>query len=116
MLGGSLIFAGIRIIIAAIAFWAVNNSSLVHLFVYSSREFLLYPLNIYSGSVKLLLTFLIPLGFINFYPAHYFLNKSTNDLFHPIFIYATFPIGVFIYTISLLIWKIGQNAYESAGG
>ena len=116
VLGGSFILAGIRIIIAAIAFWAVNNSSLVHLFVYSSREFLLYPLNIYSGGVRLLLTFLIPLGFINFYPAHYFLNKSTSELFHPYFIFATFPIGLFIYTISLFIWKLGQNAYESAGG
>jgi ABC-2 type transport system permease protein len=116
VLGGSLILAGIRIIIAAIAFWAVNNSSLVHLFVYSSREFLLYPLNIYSGGVRLLLTFLIPLGFINFYPAHYFLGKSTGNLFHPYFIFATFPIGLFIYGISLLIWKYGQDAYESAGG
>ncbi len=116
VLGGSLILAGIRIIIAAIAFWAVNNSSLVHLFVYSSREFLLYPLNIYSGGVRLLLTFLIPLGFINFYPAHYFLGKSTGNLFHPYFIFATFPIGLFIYGVSLIIWRYGQDAYESAGG
>ena len=116
VLGGSLILAGIRIIIAAIAFWAINNNSLVHLFVYSSREFLLYPLNIYSGGVKFLLTFLIPLGFINFYPAHFFLNKSTGDMFHPIFIYSTFPVGVVLYMFSLYIWKIGQDAYESAGG
>ncbi len=114
--GGSLILAGIRIIIAAIAFWAINNSSLVHLFVYSSREFLLYPLNIYSGGVKILLTFLIPLGFINFYPAHFFLNKSTGGLFHPYMIYATLPVGIVLFFASLSIWKLGQNAYESAGG
>ncbi|MCE9501806.1 MAG: ABC-2 family transporter protein, partial [Leptospira sp.] len=77
--GGSMILAGIRIIIGAIAFYAVNNNSLVHLFVFSSREFLLYPLNIYSTSVKFLLTFIIPLGFINFYPAHYFLKKTGPD-------------------------------------
>ena len=116
ILGGSLILAGIRIIIAAIAFWAVNNNSLVHLFVYSSREFLLYPLNIYTGGVRFLLTFLIPLGFINFYPAHYFLNKSPDNLFHPFFIFATLPVGITIFLFSLIIWKFGENAYESAGG
>lgn len=114
--GGSLILAGIRIIIAAIAFWAVNNNSLVHLFVYSSREFLLYPLNIYSGGVRLLLTFLIPLGFINYYPAHYFLNKSSGELFHPYFMYGTFPVGFILFIISIYIWKIGETIYESAGG
>ncbi|MCB1140993.1 MAG: ABC-2 family transporter protein [Leptospiraceae bacterium] len=116
VLGGSGILAGIRIGIAAVAFWAVNNSSLVHLFVYSSREFLLYPLNIYSTGVRFLLTFIVPLGFINFYPAHFFLGKSPENVFHPYFIYGTLPVGIFTYFVSLWFWKLGQNAYESAGG
>jgi len=114
--GGSMILAGIRIIIGAVAFYAVNNNSLVHLFVFSSREFLLYPLNIYSTSVKFLLTFIIPLGFINFYPAHYFLNKSGPGLFHPYFAFLPFPVGVIIMILSLWFWRHGQKAYESAGG
>jgi ABC-2 type transport system permease protein len=116
VLGGSGILAGIRIGIAAIAFWAINNNSLVHLFVYSSREFLLYPLNIYSFGVRFLLTFVVPLGFINFYPAHYFLQKDLENSFHPYLVYATFPVGVFTYVVSILIWKFSQNVYESAGG
>ncbi|MCB1179068.1 MAG: ABC-2 family transporter protein [Leptospiraceae bacterium] len=116
VLGGSCILAGIRILIASIAFVAINNQSLVHLFVFSSREFLLYPMNIYSGGVRFLLTFILPLGFINFYPAHYFLDKSSNELFHPYFIYLTFPVGVLTLLASLYIWKIGKNSYESAGG
>lgn len=116
VLGGSFILAAIRIFIAAIAFWAVNNTSLVHLFVFSSREFLLYPMNIYSNGVKFLLTFLVPLGFINFYPAHFFLQKDTSTLFHPYFIFGTLPVGVLMIIFSLILWKIGQNAYESAGG
>jgi len=116
VLGGSCILASIRILIASVAFWAVENSSLIHLFVFSSREFLLYPMNIYSKGVKFLLTFLIPLGFINFYPAHFFLNKDTSSLFHPYFIFGTFPVGISILILSLYVWKLGQNAYESAGG
>ncbi|MBE7412092.1 MAG: ABC-2 family transporter protein [Leptospiraceae bacterium] len=116
ILGGSMILAGIRIIIAAIAFYAVNNNSLVHLFVFSSREFLLYPLNIYSKGVKFLLTFIIPLGFVNFYPAQYFLKKSGEGIFHEYIVYFTLPIGVLLFLISILFWRKGQKDYESAGG
>jgi ABC-2 type transport system permease protein len=116
ILGGSCILAGIRVLIAAVAFKAINNQSLVHLFVFSSKEFLLYPMNIYSSGVKILLTFVLPLGFINFYPAHYFLDKSGEGLFHPYFIFATFPVGVITFLFSLWIWKLGKTAYESAGG
>jgi ABC-2 type transport system permease protein len=116
ILGGSLILASVRIVIGAIAFYAVNNQSLVHLFVFSAREFLLYPLNIYSTGVKFLLTFIVPLAFINYYPAHLFLNKDSGELFHSSFIYATFPIGIVMLLGSILFWRKGQSAYESAGG
>ena len=116
VVGGALILGSIRIIIAGIAFYAVNTNSLVHLFVFSSREFLLYPLNIYSGGLKFLLTFIVPLAFINFYPAHYFLNKSGENLFHPMFVFGTFPIGIFMMIFALWFWRKGQDAYESAGG
>lgn len=116
VIGGALILGSIRIIIAAIAFYAVNTNSLVHLFVFSSREFLLYPLNIYNGGLRFLLTFIVPLGFINFYPAHYFLNKSGDDIFHPLFVFGTLPIGMVMFLFSLWLWKRGQDDYESAGG
>ena len=115
ILGGSMILASIRIIIAAIAFYSINNQALVHLFVFSSREFLLYPINIYRSELKFILTFLIPLGFINFYPAHYFLDKTGEGLFHPYIIFGTFPVGFVLMVVALLFWKNGQKDYESAG-
>lgn len=116
VLGGSAILASIRILIATIAFWAVKTDSLVHLFVFSSREFLLYPVNIYSLPIRILLTFIFPLAFINFYPAHLFLQKDSSTLFYPTFIYGTFPVGIFMLTLSVIFWKYGQKHYESAGG
>lgn len=116
VLGGSAILASIRIMIAAVAFWAIKTDSLAHLLVFSSREFLLYPVNIYSLPVRILLTFIFPLAFINFYPAHLFLQKDASTLFHPWFIYGTFPVGIFMLIVSILLWKYGQKHYESAGG
>lgn len=115
ILGGASILAGIRIFISAVAFYAINNQSLVHLFVFSSKEFLLYPLNIYNFGIRFILTFIFPLAFINFYPAHLFLNKTGDYLFHPYIIYISLPVGLFTLFLSLWFWEKGQTAYESAG-
>ncbi|XDD49146.1 ABC transporter permease [Leptospira sp. WS92.C1] len=115
VIGSAMILAGIRIAIASIAFYAIQNYSLVQLFVFSSREFMMYPMNIYNWSIRVLLTFLLPLGFVNFYPAHYFLGKSSESLFHPAFIYLNFPVGCFLFIGSLILWKKGQKRYESTG-
>jgi ABC-2 type transport system permease protein len=115
IIGSAGILGGIRIIIAAVSFYAINNQSLVHLFVYSSREFLLYPLNIYNYGLRFLLTFIIPLGFVNYYPAHFFLDKTGFELFHPYIHYFTLPIGMVVATCSMIFWRFAQRRYESAG-
>ncbi|TGK13494.1 ABC transporter permease [Leptospira kmetyi] len=115
VIGSAMILAGIRIAIASIAFYAIQNYSLVHLVIFSSREFMMYPMNIYNISIRILLTFLLPLGFVNFYPAHYFLDKNSESLFHPFFIYLNFPVGCFLFLGSLILWKKGQKRYESTG-
>lgn len=113
--GGVLIQGAIRIAIAASAFFTVSNEGMQHLFVFSSREFLLYPVDIFNKPVRFLLTFLFPLAFVNFYPAHYFLGKSTDSLFHPAFIYLTFPVGVVCMGFAVWFWRRAVRHYGSTG-
>lgn len=115
VIGGTLILGAIRIMTASVCFFSITNESLQHLVVFSSREFLLYPVNIYSKAIQYFLTFFFPIAFINYYPAHYFLNKQSEILFHPYFIFATFPVGVLLFFISLYIWKFGEKNYSSTG-
>lgn len=114
IVAGVLIMGGIRLIIASVAFFAINNQSLVHLFVFSAREFLLYPVSIYSQGVKFSLTFLFPIAFVNFYPASYFLDKDTG--FSPWLATMGFPVGLVIFGMGYGLWRRGIRYYESAGG
>lgn len=113
--GGVLILGGIRIIVSAIAFWTTRNRALVHIFVYSSKEFILYPVSIYNPWVQWFLTFFFPLAFINFYPAGYFLDKSEQFIFHPVLQFMTPMVGLLVFTMSLLLWRVGINRYQSTG-
>jgi ABC-2 type transport system permease protein len=113
--GAVLILGGIRIIVSAVAFWTIRNRALVHIFVYSSKEFILYPVSIYNPWVQWFLTFIFPLAFINFYPAAYFLHKSEQFMFHPILQFMTPLVGLTIFFLSLLLWRYGINRYQSTG-
>jgi len=115
VLGGSAILASVRIMVAAAAFFTVTNAGLQHLAVFSAREFLLYPVDIYSRPIRFILTFFFPLAFINFYPAHYFLNKDSSALFHPAFIYLTLPIGILMLALAGFSWAFAVRHYSSTG-
>jgi len=112
-IGGSLILASIRIFVASIAFFAVSIESLVHFFVYSSKEFIMYPINIYKSPVPFLLTFILPLAFINYYPVHIFLEKDI--LYSGIFKYFSLPVGMIFIGASALFFRYGMKKYHSTG-
>lgn len=113
--GGVMIQGAIRIVTAASAFFTVSNDGMQQLFVFSAREFLLYPVDIYNRPVRFALTFLFPLAFINFYPAHYFLSKDTTSLFHPMFVYLTFPVGALCMLLAIWFWRKAVRHYGSTG-
>jgi ABC-2 type transport system permease protein len=113
--GGVLILGGIRIIVAAICFFTVRNESLQHLIVFSTREFLMYPISIYVRPVQFFLTFLLPIAFVNFYPAHVILDRNSSMLISPVLAYLAFPAGLFVFTLALYFWKLGERHYSSTG-
>jgi len=112
-IGATLILASVRIIVASVAFMSVSTESLVHFFVYSSKEFIIYPINIFQRPIPFILTFIFPLAFINYYPVHLFLDKEI--LFSDILKYGTIPVGLFYFALSLWIFRLGMRKYHSTG-
>lgn len=111
--GGALVLASVRLVIATIAFYAVSIESLVHFFVYSVKEFILYPINIYKNPIPFLLTFVVPLAFVNFYPVQMFITKQ--GLFSPFLKYGALPVGILFFTISMVLFSYGNRKYHSTG-
>ncbi len=113
--GGVMILSATRLAVSAVAFWTLRNSSLVHIMVFSSREFILYPVSIYNRGVQFFLTFLFPIAFVNFYPAQYFLDKTGENLFNPALQIATPLVGGVLFAFSIYVWKRGIDHYQSSG-
>ncbi len=115
IMGGVMIAGGIRLIVTSVAFWTLRNRSLVHTVIFSSKEFINYPINIYNTGIQFFLTFIFPISFINFYPAHFFLDRSGASLLHPALELGTPIVGIIVITVSAFLWKVGVNHYQSTG-
>ena len=93
------------------AFWFVQVDALRWIVLQLEQEFTRYPLSIYTRGVRLLLAFVIPFGFMNYFPASYFLHKADNGLGLPIAVGVLTPaVGLVFLLIAYACWRFGLAA------
>ena len=116
ILGGALIDLSIALIISTVAFWFVQVDALRWIVLQLEQEFTRYPLSIYSKGVRLLLAFVIPFGFMNYFPASYFLHKTDNGLGLPLAVGMLTPaVGVLFLLVAYVFWRLGLQRYQGVG-
>lgn len=115
IIGCVLIQSSIMIISGSLSFWIVKSLAIMNTLTYGLRNFILYPISIYDKFIQIVLTFIIPYAFICYYPAIYFFDKRNESIFHPCFQYGTPIVGIIMLALSVLVWNIGVNRYQSTG-
>jgi len=77
VLGGSLFFAGVVIAGAATQFWTLGETAeLQNMLTYGGSAALSYPVSIYSQWFRRVVTYGIPLAFVNYFPALAALHRT----------------------------------------
>lgn len=109
-ISGVLLLAGIFTLFTSISFWVKSTISFVTLFM-NFMDFGQYPITIYNSIIRIILTWVIPLGFIAFYPAASVLRATQFRCF----IWFGLPLALFFFLCSLFLWNKGLKKYESAG-
>ncbi len=114
--GGALIDLAIDLAVSTLAFWFVRVDALRWIVLQLEQEFTRYPIGIYSRGVRLLLTFVFPFAFMNYFPAAYFLNKPDSSLAVPLQAGLLTPlVGVVALLCACMFWRIGLNRYQGVG-
>jgi ABC-2 type transport system permease protein len=110
VVGGSMILAALTIIPASFAFWW-GKESVSDLIRYGARQFTRYPITIYPAAIRAALTFIIPVAFVNYYPALSLLGKA------PLYLWplVTLVVGLALIMLSLVVWRAGLRRYSSSG-
>ena len=76
--GGTMISLAFYTVTGCLAFWFPKSSSLEDLNLRLIEKMSAYPLTIYPQALQAVFTFLVPLGFISFYPACGFLGMDSG--------------------------------------
>ncbi len=114
IIGGAMIQAAVLSGIGTLAFVWVRTGFLFTLF-FKLKDFVSYPLPIFGSVIQITLTFIVPLAFINYYPAAVLLGKDT--LYLSGWAYLIVPVvGPLCYWLSYRFWRFGVNRYQGAGG
>ncbi len=106
----ALAIAAIIIAAASTAFWTAESGALLNLF-FRMRDFSQYPLSIFDRSFRILFTYLIPIGFIAFYPAQLFLRPQEASILS----YLSPLISVGMFALAYQVWRRGVNGYTGTG-
>ncbi len=104
------VYYGIFVAVASHAFWADGRTGLVPL-LWNLNHYGRYPTDIYGGVLRFLLTWVLPMGFVGFFPAAALLRPErwwTYGLLAPL-------VGGGILFLGLLVWRAGLRRYQGAG-
>lgn len=114
--GGALIDLGISLAVATMSFWFVRVDTLRWAVMSLEQDFTRYPISIYTRGVRLVLTFVFPFAFMNYFPATFFLQKAETGLhLNPAVGLLTPAIGLAWLLVSYGFWQIGMRRYQGTG-
>jgi ABC-2 type transport system permease protein len=112
---GTLIFFAFFVIGAASSFWTIQANEAVNIFTHGGSFVTAYPADVFAGWLRRLMTFVVPLAFINYYPTLYLLDRA-DPLGLPDWVRLLSPVAaIALLLVARLIWSRGVRHYQSTG-
>ena len=111
ILAGVLIFSSLIIIGGALSFWTVRSNYFLWILL-DTMPLINYPISIYPKMLQSVLTFIIPIALINYFPTSYILGKSNISGFMMLAILIS---GLILIWLSYKFWWLGTKHYQGTG-
>lgn len=115
ILGAVMIRAALFTLFGSISFWAKGSRALVDTGYVMLEKTAMYPISIYPYVFQVFLTYILPLGFISFYPSVDLLHNGKGVSINAGFSFYTLLAGIIMGAVALTVFKIGIGRYESSG-
>lgn len=115
LIGATLIRGGIYIMLGSTSFWtrsAIDFGAFTQEMVDKTT---MYPISMYPESFQFVLTYLIPIGWVSFYPISGLLGVDNGLANGNVAVWLTLAIGILVISIAAFVFKMGLRQYESAG-
>ena len=115
IIGGVLIQGAVFLILAALNIYLLETASLKELLYWNMRKFAGYPISIFNKFIQVIMIYVMPFAFVNYFPAQYLLRKSDMNQYPEIYMYITPIIGIAMYLLAYAFWRYSIRFYKSSG-
>lgn len=115
IIGAVLIRGGIYILLGSTSLWTKSANDFGQFTQEIFDKTTMYPLSMYPEALQLILTFIIPIGWVSFYPASELLGIETAFSAGGFGVWITLLAGIAVMLIAGAVFKAGMKRYDSAG-
>lgn len=115
IIGGVLIQGAIFLFLAALNIYLLETDSLKEIFYWNMRKFAGYPISIFHKGIQILMIYVVPFAFVNYFPAQFLLRKADMAQYPQSFMYITPVVGVGLYLLAYGFWRVSLRYYKSSG-
>ena len=115
LIAATFIRCSVYLILGSMSFWTKSHNNFSDYTQQLIDKATMYPLSIYPESFQFILTYIIPVAWISFYPVSRLLGKSLGRLNGSVAIWGTPIVAVILFVIAASVFNRGLKHYESAG-
>lgn len=115
IISGTLIEFSITLALACVAFWTGRSAAATNTALNFSFLIQQYPLDMFGRWFRVFVTAVVPVAFINFYPARLLLGKITSNDPWSWLSYAAPFVALILLCLAALVWKAALRQYSSSG-
>jgi ABC-2 type transport system permease protein len=113
--GGAALFGGILVLQATLSFWTVEGLEIANILTYGGVQAGQYPMSIYAAWFRDVLTYVVPIGCVAYFPVVALLGVS-DPLGAPAWLLPWTPaVGFLVLAAALRVWGLGLAKYASSG-
>lgn len=115
IIGGVLLQGGIFIFFSSLSFFFVETNSLRNIFYWNMRRFAGYPISIFNKIFQVIMIYVVPFAFVNYFPAQFLLRKEDMAQYPEVFMYIAPIVGLAVYGLAYIFWRFSVKHYKSTG-
>lgn len=115
ILSGATIEVTIALALSSIAFWTVRSRATIYVMSQFEGVIQQYPLNIFGKWFRIATTVVLPVAFMNYYPALFLLHKNILGAGCEWLKFMSPVVAVVLLCITGLVWRLGIAHYEGTG-
>lgn len=106
---GTLLFFGVFMICAALCFVTLEGLEVINIFTDGVREYSKYPFHIYGKVVLTILTCIVPMALVQYWPMRYLMGTGPSW-------YGALPLASLLFLLPCYgLWRLGLRHYTSTG-